>query len=197
MAEGRRLLQPPPQHRSVTSLQEPHLTFQVTLTWPDRDRAWLFPGPLLHTGSPPVQPTLLRRGRVEQGLPPRTVLLLRGSLALGEFGSCSAQVASESLGHPVLLLWGTRVIPQQLRVCPAVAPVVVSLHLWVFWSFPRAGPGAARTSWFAQQSEHLHNALPCWELGWGSWWLPGTRVHSLPLLTLGHHAEMHARCFPL
>lgn len=83
-----------------------------------------------------MQPTLLRQGRVEQGLPPCAVLLLQSSLMLGEFGSHSAQLASEPLGHPMLLLWGTKVIPRQLRACRAVVPVVAFMHLWVFWSFP-------------------------------------------------------------
>lgn len=109
--EGRRSQQPPPQYRSVPSLQEPHLTPQVTEAAAGQGRA------------PAWAPTL-------------PVLWPWGSPALGEFGSCSAQVASESLGHPVLLLWGTRVILQQLRACPAVLPVVVATHLWVCWTFP-------------------------------------------------------------
>lgn len=50
MAEGQRL-------------QEPQVTLQVTLLWPDRVRAWLFPGPL-------VQPTLLGQGRASHTVLP-------------------------------------------------------------------------------------------------------------------------------
>lgn len=182
--EGRRLLQPPCQPRSVAPLQEPHLTLQVTLMWPDRARAWLFPGPLLHTASPPgtAHPPEAGQGRAESPTP-------RSAVAAGLPSAGGVWVPLSSGGFQVP--WTPHAVAAGDKGDPTAAQGVSSrgascgVHapLGVL-ELPLSRAWSSRTSWFAQQfAEHLHNALPGWELSWGSWWLPGPRVHSLPLLT--------------